>query len=126
MSYLVQPVSESEHIRITFIKRFLNFIEKIKASHKIALKNVFNVVKHDCQSVTGSNLRNIMLMVEKTRVEELCVEDASKISYHEIRKEDCWRVDLIKELVDTMWGENIVEGFSRDELSYMLGYTCVS
>ena len=64
--------------------------------------------------------------IYETYVDMVCVEDASKISYHEIRKEDCWRVDLIKELVDTMWGENIVEGFSRDELSYMLGYTCVS
>ena len=120
--FLVEPVSQSEHIKKTFIKRFLSFIEKIKTSNKIALKNVFNVVKHDCQSVTGSNLRNIMLMVDKNRITDLDVDDASKISYHEIPQEELWRVDLVNQLVDAMWGECTVEGFSRDELEYMLGY----
>ena len=96
--------------------RFLSFIEKIKTSNKIALKNVFNVVKHDCQSVTGSNLRNIMLMVDKNRITDLDVDDASKISYHEIPQEELWRVDLVNQLVDAMWGECTVDGFSRDEL----------
>ena len=120
--FLVEPVSQSEHIKKTFIRRFLSFTEKIKSSKKVALKNVFNIVKHDCQSVTGSNLRNIMLIVGKTSVDDLSVEDASRIEYHEIPEDQLWRVDIVNQLIDALWGECQVEGFSRDELNYMLGY----
>ena len=74
-------------------------MDRIKSSKKIALKNVFNVVKNDCQSVTGSNLRNIMLLVEKTNIDDLCVNDAYKVCYHEIPQEELWRVDLINQTV---------------------------
>ena len=124
--YLIEPLSQSEHIKKTFMKRFLSFVDKINSSTKIALKNVFNTVKHDCQSVTGSNLRNIMLLVDKSRIVDLCVEDASQISYHEIEEDELWRVDLANEMIDTMWGEMTVDGFSRDELGHILGYACAS
>ena len=63
-----------------------------------------------------------MLLVNKTRVVDLSVEDASRISSHEIPQEELWRVDIVNQLVDALWGECTVEGFSRDELAYMLGY----
>ena len=124
--FLVEPVSQSIHIKKVFIKHFLTFVDKIKSSKKVALKNVFRIVKNDCRSVTGSNLRNIMLLVDKTKIEDLCEDDYNKVSYHEIPQEELWRVDLINETVDALWGENTVEGFSRDELGYMLGYACVA
>ena len=113
--FLVEPVSDCVHIKKTFIKRFLNFISQIKKSSKIALKNVFHTIKHDCMSVTGSNLRNIMLLVDKASIEDLCPEDYNLVKYHEIPEEETWRVNIIKELVDVNWGECFVDGFSRDE-----------
>ena len=50
----------------------------------------------------------------------------SLINDHEISREELWRLDLINKMVDALWGENTVEGFSRDELGYMLGYACVA
>ena len=122
--YLVEPVSECEHIKKTFIKRYLNFIGQIKKSRKVALKNMFNTIKYDCLSVTGSNLRNIMLLVGKTNIEDLCPEDHSLVKYNEIPEEQPWRVSVIKEVVDVNWGESAVDGFSRQELNYILGYAC--
>ena len=124
--FLIEPLSQSEHIKKTFIKRFLSFVDKIKSSKKIALKNVFHTVKNDCQSVTGSNLRNIMLLVGKTSIVDLCAEDSCRIEYHEIQEEEVWRVSLANEMIDALWGENVVEGFSRDELGYILSYACAS
>ena len=99
-----------------------NFITQIKKSSKVALKNVLDTIKHDCMSVTGSNLRNIMLLVGKSNIEDLCPEDHNLVKYNEIPEEETWRVSVIKELVDVTWGESVVEGFSREELNYMLGY----
>ena len=124
--FMIEPLSQTEHIKKTFIRRFLSFVDKIKSSKKVALKNVFHAVKNDCQSVTGSNLRNIMLLVGKTSIGDLCVDDTSKVGYHEIQEEELWRVSLANEVIDAMWGENTVEGFSRDELGYILSYACAS
>ena len=123
---LNQCLNQYIYIKKVFIKHFLTFVDRIKSSNKIALKNVFNVVKYDCQSVTGSNLRNIMLLVDKTNIDSLCVSDSLNIPYHEIPQEELWRVELINETVDTLWGENTVEGFTRDEISSILGYACAS
>ena len=79
-------------------------------------------MKYDSQSVTGSNLRNIMLLVDKSRIDDLCVEDSFNVKYHPIPQEELWRVGLINQTVDALWGVNTVEGFTREELSYILGY----
>ena len=67
-----------------------------------------------------------MLLVGKSRIEDLCAEDSSRINYHEIPEEEVWRVSLANEMIDALWGENVVAGFSRDELAYFLSYACAS
>ena len=63
--YFVEPITGKTHLKKTLCKRFLNFIESVKSSKKIALKNLFKVVKYDCRSVsvTESNLLNIMILI---------------------------------------------------------------
>ena len=93
---------------------------------KTAIKNVFNIVKYDCQSVTGSNLRNIMLLAGKQNISDLVPEDATTIEYHEIPENQKWRLSLINEITDTKFGESQIEGFSRKELNIMLCDICTS
>ena len=68
----------------------------------------------------------MMLLVDKSRIDDLCAEDSLNVSYHPIAQEDLWRVDLINQTVDALWGVNSVEGFTRDELSHILGYACAA
>ena len=77
-------------------------------------------------SVTGSDLRSIMLLLDQTNIEDLCPEDHNLVKYNEIPEEEIWRVNIIKELVDVNWGECVVDGFSRDEICYIMGYACAS
>ena len=67
-----------------------------------------------------------MLLVDKSSIGDLCVEDYSNISYHPIAQEDLWRDDLINQTVDALWGVNTVEGRTRDELSHIVGYACAA
>ena len=106
------------------IKRFLTFVESIKSSKKIALKNVFKVVKNDCRSVTGRNLTRIMNLVGKVNVDSLVPTDAMDIQYHVIGEENVFKVNMIKELTDVKFGESFVEGFSRKELDMILNNVC--
>ena len=114
------------HLKKTLCKRYLNFIESIKSSKKIALRNLFKVVKYDCRSVTGRNLLNIRLLVNKTTIDSLVPSDAMTIKYHEVSEEQAWRVGVAKELTDVKFGEMYVEGFSRKELNLILNYVCTT
>ena len=94
----VEPVSGTPHLKKTLCKRFLTFIESIKCSKKIALKNLFKVIKNDCRSTTGHNLLNIMLLVNKTDIDKLVPSDAMNIKYHEMSEDDAYKVNMVKEL----------------------------
>jgi len=124
--YLVEAVTEKQHLRATLIKRFLSFTEQIKKSSKVALKNLFNTIKEDTQSVTGNNLRRIMLLVNKNCVDELNASDANNIVYAKIPENEEWRVELVKEITDIKFGEKHLDNFPQEELNELLKYACTT
>ena len=76
--------------------------------------------------MTGRNLLNIMILVNKTSIESLVPGDALDIKYHEIEEQQTWKIGVVKELTDVKFGEAFVEGFSRKELDAILNHVCVS
>ena len=124
--FFVEPITGTPHLKKVLCKRFLSFIGSIKTSKKIALKNIFKLVKDDCRSVTGRNLLNIMILVKKSSIDSLVPGDALDIKYHEIDEQQAWKIDIVKELTDVKFGESFVEGFSRKELNAMLNYVCLA
>ena len=123
--FLIEPITGTRHLKKTLIRRFLSFIESVKSSKKIALKNLFKVVKTDCRSVTGRNLAMIGNLVGK-ECESLVPADADNIDYFVIPQSESWRLSIVNEITDTKFGEASVEGFSRDELKAILKYVCSS
>ena len=121
-----EPLTGAPHLKKVLVKRFLTFIESIKASRKIALKNLFKVVKNDCRSVTGKNLSKIRNLVGKTSVESLVPADAAAISYCEIEERDLWRLGIVSDITDTKFGLSTVDGFSREELKTILVNVCTT
>ena len=124
--FLTEPVTGAPHLKKVLVKRFLSFIESIKTSKKIALKNLFKVVKDDCRSVTGKNLAKIRDLVGKTSVDSLVSADSAKIRYCEIEEEDRWRLGIVSELTDAKFGLTTVDGFSRAELKTILVHVCTT
>ena len=66
--YLIEPLSKVTHIKIILAKRFLTFLDQIRNSNKSASKFLLNTILFDTRSTTGSNLRNILLKIDKTRL----------------------------------------------------------
>ena len=122
----VEPLTGTRHLKKVLIKRFLSFVDSIKNSKKIALKNLFKIVKSDCGSVTGRNLQRIKLLVGKDSVEDLVPADCDSIKYFEMKQEDYWKLDMVREITDIKFGEAFIEGFSRDELKVILQNVCTS
>ena len=63
--FLIEPLSKRQHIIFSLRKRFLKFVKCATESQKSVLRNVLNSIKRDCRSVTGRNLRKIMISTEK-------------------------------------------------------------
>ena len=61
---LIEPLSDTTHLKTILIKRFLLFLQQIRNSSKIACKFLLETICLDTRSTTGSNLRRILLLTE--------------------------------------------------------------
>ena len=123
--YIIEPLSGT-HLQSILIKRFLNFISKIRASKKSILNHILKHIEEDCRSTTGLNLRNILLLSDINRVHSLSPMVAQNIFYHQIEERDLWRIGAINEIIDAMHGGSELPEFDKNELQEMLDFICIS
>ena len=82
--------------------------------------------KNDAKSTTGSNLRNILLLTDKFRVDEVTIKDIDNLVYAGHKPEDSWKVGLVQEIIDVKAGRRKIENFSDDELQEILENICTN
>ena len=68
---LIEPLSGVKHMSSILIKNFWSFITKVKQSNKYVLRQMYEIAQSDVRTVTGSNLRNILLLTDMARVGDL-------------------------------------------------------
>ena len=122
---LIEPLSEVTHIKTVLMKRFLNFVQQIKKSSKKASKFLLESIQHDARSITGSNLRNILLKTDKTSIQDLVPNDVLNIEYHPIQEDENWKVSTIQELIEAKNSNLEVVDFTDDELDKIMEFLCV-
>ena len=99
--HLIEPVSITPHINISLLNRFMNFTNKLMCSWKTAAKNLFKIIRHDCRSTTGRNLRKIIhYYCGKIQISEITTKEISEKNYHPIPVPEICRLDLVKELLE--------------------------
>ena len=86
---------------------------------------MFSKLKLNVRSTTGSNLKEISLLVDK-RVEDLSPKEAYDVHYHQVRNEDQFRVGFIWEILNVKNGQLEVSGFTETELEMILENLCTS
>ena len=101
-------------------------MEMITKSEKQKVKILMEIAKKDVRSVTGSNYRNIMLLLGKYSVEDIDKLDADKIDYFSMDENDSWKVECIREIVEAKEGVFEIQGFNPEELDDMLNFLCTS
>ena len=124
--YLIEPLSQQPHMRFILYKRFIAFRHKILNGSKDILKHVLNICENNCGSVTGSNLRKLMLLCDKNSISNLNSSDIDFLCYQPVPDIELWRLDLIEELLETRHGNSNIEGFTPKEISEMIDYLCIS
>ena len=123
--YLVEPVSQQPHARKLMSSRFLSFVQAIRRSKKIAIRKLLKVIEYDTRSVTGHNLRSLLLQSNVPEIQKLKASDG-KAAYRSMSEEDQFRVGFINEIIDVQNNNLEVAGFTDDELGELLEFLCVS
>ena len=124
--YLIEPLTGEVHIKKVLLSRYLGFIEKILSSEKKAIKMLVETSKKDVRSVTGQNLRQIMILLGKTSIEAIEKKDADDIKYFPISQEDSWKTDVIKEILEVKSTTVEIDNFVENEIDCILTYLCTS
>ena len=122
--FFIEPLSQQTHIRTIIMKRFLSFTNQLIQSPKKMPKILFDTIKYDVTSTTGSNLRNIMLLVDKTDIEDIYPSDLMNIQYHPVEESNKLKIDVAKELIDLKFGLLYLENFNQKEIKDMLNLVC--
>ena len=117
--YLIEPISDMEHLRSMIQKRFLSFIEKLDTSPKIAVKKMYRKIGKDCRSTTGANCRRIRLECSSEP------SQGSRKRFAEPPFGQEWRIPLIKELIAIRDG-SISINWTREEVEETLTHLCTT
>ena len=121
--YLIETISGKQHIIFSLWKRFIKFTTSIAQNRKKVLSNIFQMIKHDCRSITGRDLRSIALAFG-IGINENMTYDFSKMKYHQIPDYEYWRTSIVREILDTEQGFMQIEGFLNEELSAIKEFVC--
>ena len=124
--YLIEPLTGMMHIKKVLLSRYLGFIDKIKCSNKKAVKILMETAKKDVRSVTGHNLRQIMILLGETSVEAVEKNDINEIEYFPTSKEESLKIDIIKDIIEVKSRTVEIDNFEEDELDNILTYLCTS
>ena len=123
---LIEPLSETIHLRKILIKRFISFLRQIESSEKVAAKDLLNVICDDTQSTTGNNLRLILRCLDRQKLSDVQSNDIDKIWYFDMPDDEKWKVTMIKEIIELKMNELEVEGFSEVEVADIMKHLCSS
>ena len=124
--YFLEPLSGLKHLKVTLITRFLNFISQIQKSPKILPNVLLQCIKRDCRSVTGSNLRNILLLTNKDDISQLVNSDVTKLVYMPVPDHEIWRVEMLKELIEVKWGDVTIDNLEENEINEIIEELCTT
>ena len=95
-------------------------------SSKDILKHVLNICENDCGSVTGSNLRKLMIMCDKNSIYDITCCDIDALWYMPIPDTELWKLNLIQELLENRQNASYIDGFDVHEITEMIDHLCIS
>ena len=87
---------------------------------------IYDYFDYAIWSVTGANIRKLLLLTKKDKIECVTDKDIDDIIYEAISDDDLWKVDVIHELTDVKFGQLNIEGFDEEECEEILRYVCTS
>ena len=132
-SFLAEEITGGNNARQMVYKRFIKFLSSIANNRRQALVSLLNSVKTTCRSLTGGNLRILLLETDVLVVPG--VTRGHVLTDYRVYKTpegQEWKVPLLVSLLqirDDTWSVNFDEEtgqFSDDEITELINNVCIS
>ena len=121
---ILPVISHVKPLRTTLAKRFLTFVEKLRNSEKPVLRNTISLVENDTRTVTGRNLRNILLLTDRPDVQHLRPSNMEAVFLY--GQPDLWRDLAITDILEMRAGDlQLPDGWSMGEMEAILQAACI-
>ena len=124
--HFIEPLSKTRHLKVSLLKRFITFADKLEASTKSPVKHLFEKIKNDCRSITGRNLRGILLLCGMDRLCKPAPTDVLKLTYKQIDADNHWKLNLLEELIHERDLKEYQLGWKHSEISECIKELCIS
>ena len=126
-SYMLEPLSETPHLKTLLAGRFVSFHEALLNSTKFPVRFLARLYGTDLRTVHGRNLERIASLCN-CRLGQLSSKIVkSKLRYMTTPKDESWRVSLGIELLKVREDKEFgLPGFNSDEIDQLLTYVCIS
>ena len=119
--FLIEPLSGTRHVKRSIFKAFVSFVEKLQHSPKEVVRKL---IKEDCRSTTGSNIRNINLDCAVDQVQPFAKIDIEKKDFFPAPADSGWKVPLIRKLINMRDGDRKTSGWTQEEMDFAFEYLC--
>ena len=82
---------------------------------------MLDLIKYDCKSTTGRNLRKLLLLTEKAHIEELSLDDLKNMCFYDVAQGENWEVRLAKEIMDVRNKTLEIDNWNPESLDGIMG-----
>ena len=89
-------------------------------------KHILKYARRDIRSITGSNIRNILLLTEKDAFADITKRDIRELMYKEIANDEFWKIGFIRGIIEVKNKQLGLNDFTKEELNDILAYLCTS
>ena len=104
--------------------RCVSFYENVEASSKLCIRFLSYLCKNDLNTVLGRNLFSIAndCSVNPSDLSKMLVK--KQIKYFDVPLDHAWKVQVLKELLNTRMNNLYVEGFDDYVIIEMINMLC--
>ena len=106
---LIEPVSGRRHLRRALLKRFLMMVERLRMTKKPVIQVLLCVTERNYLSITGSNLRGIMIESGRSSIDDLNPWIVEEIEYCPLPVEDRWIREAVTALLEALQTQTLSE-----------------
>ena len=121
--WIVEELSEGRHFLQMIFSRFAKYIMMVKKNKRPFLRCLYEIVKDDVQTTTGSNIRTVLL---STKVDPRFMSRHHLKTWHVHPPQDNWTVPLLTSLLELRAGnwevvfDDEEDDLQEDELDFMI------
>ena len=130
--YLLEGLTEGRHAQQIIYKKYINFLRAIATNRRQCLRNLLKSVSTTCTSVTGANLRRILLdtgvYINPGQTKGFVLNN---YIVHKTPVDQEWRIPLLVSLLrirDSNWEINFDDEagqLKEDEISALISSVCI-